>query len=149
MDQWSAPSPAVAPPPSQQLQADLQLQMASNANPRLELALGPQEMPVRHHICGHAFLHRNLSSVFYPIFASRFQCGGRNDHLLDRRGFNNHPFDWFYSQLLSAPSRAVPARGCTLDSAEVPSVVYYRVDADLNGNLGMLSHQQCCPTCPT
>ena len=47
MDDWSAPAPVAAPQRPQQLQADLQQQVASNANPRLELALGPQEMPVR------------------------------------------------------------------------------------------------------
>ncbi len=48
MDEWSAVSaPAVAPPQPEQLQADLQQQMASGVQPRLELQLGPQEMPVR------------------------------------------------------------------------------------------------------
>lgn len=47
IDEWSAPAAAAPPPQPQQLQADLQRQVASNANPRLELALGPQELPVR------------------------------------------------------------------------------------------------------
>jgi len=48
MDQWSDVSaPAAAPPQPEQLQADLQQQMASGVQPRLELQLGPQEMPVR------------------------------------------------------------------------------------------------------
>ena len=48
MDQWSTASASAAPPPQpEQLQADLQQQMANGVQPQLELQLGPQEMPVR------------------------------------------------------------------------------------------------------
>ncbi len=52
MDQWAtASATAAAPPQPEQLQADLQQQMASGVQPQLELQLGPQEMPVRITYC--------------------------------------------------------------------------------------------------